>query len=315
MAARLIFSLRYMRALENRVFGVDLPSRLRSQALAQLNKFNSPLYVQRDPNDSWRDQTTALDEGESDLLTEHGWTQLPDLAASKELQAGQQIRWLVTNGVGPLVFDAIELTFSHMTAADQEPFRQKLNSLLELHCCPWRFTDGEFFMLDADFVGVRLSVTAHEVLSANNFAGAADEYAQAQRKLASGEVKDAIGDACKSFESVLKVLTGQAHVNADALTKALVSQEYIADLPKEIHDGFRQTVLMALPFLRNKLAGHGQGSDVIEVSPVYGELAIQLAAAFHNFLLAKHIARQPPSPPKPIESERKATWMDDDIPF
>lgn len=315
MAARLIFSLRYMRALENRAFGVELPSRLRAQLLAQLEKFNSPLHVQRDPNDNWHDRTSALDEVESDLLTEHGWTRVPDFVAPKELQAGQQIRWLVTVGAGPLVFDAIELAFSHMASTDQEPFRQALNSRLELHGCPWRFTDGEFFMLDADFVGARLAMTAQEALSANNFAGAADEYAQAQRKLASGEVKDAIGDACKSFESVLKVLTGQAHVNADTLTKALVSQDYMADLPKEIHDGFRQTVLMALPFLRNKLAGHGQGSDVIEVPTIYGELAVQLATALHNFLLAKHIARQPPPPPKPKEPERKASWMDDDIPF
>jgi hypothetical protein len=315
MAARLIFSLRYMRALESRAFDVDLPSRLRAQVLAQANKFNSSFGVQDDPNNNWIRNTNALEEAESDLLTEHGWTRLPDFAASKELQAGQQIRWLVTSGAGPLVFDAIELAFSHMADADKEPFRQKLNSLLELHGCPWRFTDGEFFMLDADFVGARLAMTAQEALSANNFAGAADEYAQAQRKLASGELKDAIGDACKSFESVLKVLTGQAQVNADRLTKAFASQAYLADLPADLQEPFRNTVLMALPFLRNKLAGHGQGPDVIEVPTIYGELAVQLSAAFHNFLLAKHIARQPPPPPKPKEPERKASWMDDDIPF
>ena len=67
---------------------------------------------------------------------------------------------------------------------------------------------------------------------------------------------------------------------------------------------------MALPFLRNKLAGHGQGANVVDVPSIYGELTIQLAAALHNFLLAKHLETKPPEPEPEASSN-----LDDEIPF
>ncbi len=65
--------------------------------------------------------------------------------------------------------------------------------------------------------------------------------------------------------------------------------------PETIRSGFAEQVMKTLPFLRNKLAGHRQGADVVNVPGIYGELAMQLAATFHNFLISKHLERQPPS--------------------
>ena len=164
---------------------------------------------------------------------------------------------------------------------------------MQLHRCPWHFSRGEFFKLDRDFVGVRLSATAHEALVANNFVGAADEYAKCRQELGSGDVKDAIVHAGKSFENALKVLTGQNHANASRLIDELLSQGFLDDLPEDIRRGFAQQVMLTVPFLRNKLGGHGQGVVVTEVPTVYGTLAVQLAAAIHNFLIAKHLEHRP----------------------
>ena len=80
---------------------------------------------------------------------------------------------------------------------------------------------------------------------------------------------------------------------------------YFDDLPDTIKNGFAEQVLKSLPFLRNKLAGHGQGAKVVDVPLVYGELAIQLAARFHNFLISKHIERHPPQEaPQPINDNK-----------
>ena len=75
---------------------------------------------------------------------------------------------------------------------EKDEFEQKVNKVLQLNRCPWHFSRGEFFKLDRDFVGVRLSATAYEGLVANNFVGAADEYAKCRQELGSGDVKDAI---------------------------------------------------------------------------------------------------------------------------
>jgi hypothetical protein len=50
----------------------------------------------------------------------------------------------------------------------------------------------------------------------------------------------------------------------------------------------------------------------------YAELALQLAAAFHNFLIAKHLARLPPPAPataSPAPPPRSSFGIDDEIPF
>jgi hypothetical protein len=90
----------------------------------------------------------------------------------------------------------------------------------------------------------------------------------------------------------MKVLTKLEHANGDKLIKELGSQGFFDDLPESVRSGFGQ-VLKALPFLRNTLGGHGQGAAVVDIPPAYGDLAIQMAAAFQNFLVANHLERSP----------------------
>jgi hypothetical protein len=87
----------------------------------------------------------------------------------------------------------------------------------------------------------------------------------------------------------MKVLTKLEHANGDKLIKELGSQGFFDDLPNSVRNGFMDQVLKALPFLRNKLGGHGQGAAVVDIPPAYGDLAIQIAAAFQNFLITKHL--------------------------
>ena len=56
-----------------------------------------------------------------------------------------------------------------------------------------------FSKLDGDFVGARLVSMAHDALVANQFTGAADEYAKSRQELCSGEVKDAVLHAGKAL--------------------------------------------------------------------------------------------------------------------
>ncbi len=295
----MIFSQRYVRAIEDGRLTVGLPEAVRSKLWAVMARYNAEFYVQRDPNDRWTDRTSIIEEVAHDLQYEHGWSALPGTSADGTYEAvGEFLR----KADGPYVLDALELMYRMAEAPQNEEFRQRLNQIMELHGCQWRLSDGEFFKLDADFVGERIAASAHEALAANQFAGAADEYAKARREQASGDIKDAIFQAGKSFESVLKVLTGLEHVNADKLTQEFLSQGYLEDLPESVRQGFVSQVLKALPFLRNKLGGHGQGAEVLEVPQVYGELAIQLAGAFHNFFVAKHLEKKPVEPEPPSQA-------------
>jgi hypothetical protein len=53
----------------------------------------------------------------------------------------------------------------------------------------------------------------------------------------------------------------------------------------------------------------------VTIPPAYGDLAIQIAAAFQNFLITKHLERSPASPPDSASVKEKRFSLDDDIPF
>ncbi|OQM73334.1 hypothetical protein BFN67_08465 [Pseudaminobacter manganicus] len=150
------------------------------------------MHIQRDPYDNWISRTSALEETEGDLLTEHGWQRLPVTPYPADTQYHEALRLLVLGGEGPYVLDTIEIAFGYMDAAEKDALRQKVNQILELHDCPWRMSDGEFFKLDADFVGANLAANAHDSLAANQFAGAANEYAKVRQYLGTGDVREAI---------------------------------------------------------------------------------------------------------------------------
>jgi hypothetical protein len=308
----MLFSQRYLQALEQKKLTVEIPEVARRKLWSWLEAHNSSLRIRRDPDDNWISNSSILEETESKLLIEHGWEGIPGAPRSDEYLAG--LRHLVLHGNAAFVFDALELAGRWMDASEKENLRQKANQIFELRACPWRLSDGEFFKLDGDFVGARLTFMAHDALAANRFAGAAEEYAKARQYLGAGEMREAIYFAGHSFESVMKVLTGLEHANADKLIKELLGQGYFDDLPESARMGFADQVLKALPLLRNKLGGHGQGAAVLSIPPTYGHLALQLAAAFHNFLIAKHLERSP-APALPPATVSPGADLDDEIPF
>lgn len=310
---RLLFSQRYRRAIQQKLLHVDLPDEARRQVWNWLTANDISFRVQRDPGNSFASVSSILGETERDLCIDHGWERLPRGAYSTGAQSHPGLRQLFLGSAGHLVFDAVEIASLHLQTPERDTFRQRVNKILEMHECPWRLADGEFFKLDADFVGARVATTAHETLTANRFAGAAHEYAKARQYLASGDVREAIFFAGHSLESVMKVLSGLEQANADHLIKELGTQGFFDDLPELVRPGFMDQVLKALPFLRNKLGGHGQGKDVVPIPPAYGDLAIQIAAAFQNFLIAKYLQRSA----APVETTDNLTQHqpEDEPPF
>ena len=127
-----------------------------------------------------------------------------------------------------------------------------------------------------------------------------------------GDTKGAIVNACKAFESTLKTALGREDGNARDLLQVFVDRGYCDDVPQGVRAGFRDQVLQALPFLRNKLGGHGQGSGVVEVPKAYGELAVHLAGSFMQFVINRATERKP----KP-EAPARGGFPDDadDVPF
>ncbi len=291
----MLFSQRYHLALSEERLSVVIPDDARLKLATNLVQFDTSWDEQR-PNDSFWFSISVSEEAICQLDVEHG----RDRVQCSDY--GTKLSQLIKQSKGSEVFDLIELFLAkHPEEEQREKCRVKINGIFDRCGCAWRISDGEFFKLDADFIGVRVAADAHDSLSANKFVGAADEYAKARRELDLGEVKGAILHACKSVESVIKVMSGKKqpvanknNQSAAVLANNLLEQKYFDDLPEDGRLGFAGQFWGSLAFLRNHLAAHGQGTAIVELPHVYGVLAIQLAAALHNFLITKHLASKPP---------------------
>jgi HEPN domain-containing protein len=124
-------------------------------------------------------------------------------------------------------------------------------------------------------------------MKAEGYEGALDEFNEARNDLASGDFKGAIHNACKSFESCLKTILGQQSGSASTLIRGLFDTGFYSDLPEDVGRAFGEEVLMALPFIRNRLGGHGQGQEKREFSRTYAELAVHLAGSLIHFSISR----------------------------
>lgn len=302
-----LFSLRYRDALMRKRLSVSIPDRLRRRIWLILREYDHGFSVQRNPADHWTDNTSVLTETERELQIAYGEKSLTArLNPSTDTRGPVKLEGFVVGAYPAQVLDVLEAAYRHLGEPGDEQLKSQINDAFEEEKCPWRLTDGAFFKVDSEFLAVQILERTQAMLKAEQFRGALDELMEARADLQAGDTKDAILKAGKSLESTLKSVLGRDKGNASDLIRAFVSSQYCDDLPPELRTPFGDAVLMSLPFLRNKLGGHGQGTDIVDVPKPYAALAIHLGGAFAQFILHQHLAKKPKAPPDP---------PDDDVPF
>lgn len=206
------------------------------------------------------------------------------------------------------IFDILELWHSGLSDGEKSDFQRAVNQVFQLNEYTWLLVDGRIFKIDSAFIEREVISPLIEKMMDNNFAGALNEFAEAQNDFMLQNYKGAILNACKSFESTLKTVLEKNKGSAKDLLNEIASAGLFDDLPEEIAKGFGDKTFMILPFLRNRLAGHGQGEEIVELNAEYSRLAINLSASFNLFFINKHIAKK-------TELNSKIDFMKDEILF
>ena len=274
-----VFSNRNYDALRNKTIIVSLPLRLRGRIWIVLAKHNEEYQTQEG-------MTDTLCEVKEGLKDAHGCSNLEIVNDKLKIVVGLEE---YINGTYPnLVLDAIELFFKN--TPHQAGFQEAINDIMIEEKSPWLLCDGYFFKLDSDFLNAQILKAAHKLLTDNNYAGPLDEFTEARKDLTAGNHKDAIHNACKAFESVLKTIEQKPRSKVGDLIHGLPSN-FHHGLPDKIANEFGDKVLYALPFLRNEISGHGQGKSVIkdEACKNIANLAVNLAGCFIVFLIQRHL--------------------------
>ena len=258
-----------------------------------MEDFREPISFQPSRYDSCSVNTDVLFLAIEEL-NEHVDYRVVDLDMMR-LGSGLDEVHVLANVYTPHLFDLIELQYEELSddaENGKDGFRDEINKVFREHGIPWLLVDGRLVKIDPKQFEQDLKLKAlnrMEALKDANplYQGAYDELRKAIDFLGRGDYAEAVINAEKSYESVLKVILGSESetVAANGLTKRLLEAGKLP-LPEGLKpEAFQSSVLMSLPVIRNKAAAHGSGATGREVSAPMANLAVNLACALDTYLI------------------------------
>lgn len=168
----------------------------------------------------------------------------------------------------------------------------ELNGRFKQHNLGYEVTKGQLMRIDNQTVHAQYVKPALQLLCDEEFAGAEEEYRNAFEARRAGNNKDAILNAGKCFESVMKTICEKKY-NIDA--KNLAAKNLLDTLkdncffPEYMNNHLNkviETLKSGAPTVRNKVAGHGQGSEITEAPDCLVDYVLGLVAV-NSVLLVK----------------------------
>jgi hypothetical protein len=203
--------------------------------------------------------------------------------------------------------DAVELIFQQAQAMDREaaqfdknfhdPYRiaaaiAELNVRFGEHALGYKYDNGFLMRADSQVIHKEVVRPALKLLTSPAFAGAEEEFHEAFEHHRHGREKDALNWCLKALESTLKVICSQRnwppHGQAKDLLNTIFANGLIEPLWQSEFAGLRSVLESGVPTARNKLGGHGQGADQIQVPGYLAAFVIHQTAAAILFLLEAH---------------------------
>ncbi len=294
-----LFSERYEELFhdESNWFGGDddssVPYNAKVLVARVMEDFREPISFQPSRYDSYTVNTDALYLAIEEL-NEHVDYRVVDLDMMC-MGSGLDEVHALANVCTPHFFDLIELQYEELsddTENGKGGFRDEINKVLREHGIPWLLVDGRLVKIDPKQFEQELklkSLNRMEALKDANplYQGAYDELRKAIDFLGRGDYAEAVINAEKSYESVLKVILGSESETeaANGLTMRLLDTGKLA-LPEGLKpEAFQSNILMSLPIIRNKAAAHGSGTTGREISAPMANLAVNLACALDTYLI------------------------------
>ena len=198
---------------------------------------------------------------------------------------------MLEGGFAPFLFDIIEYQYIFLSPKEQREFSKRLCDLFRELDTPWIIADGRLVKIDPIQFEMDLKRKTEQLMLELKdadpvFQPAYDELNRAIAFFQHGDYSEAIMNAEKSYESVLKVVLNVARGNSDQLLASFASK---VELPKSIKpDGFKSNVLSSLPYIRNQASGHGAGASNVVIGKELANLSINLACSLITFVVGEY---------------------------
>ena len=162
---------------------------------------------------------------------------------------------------------------------------EELNDRFKQHNLGYEAINGELIRVDNRVIHEQYVKPALSLLCNEEFEGAEEEYRNAYEARRVGNNKDAILNATKCFESVMKTICEKKGYSfnpqrdtANNLLNILKKENFFPAYMNNHLDNVINTLISGAPTVRNKEAGHGQGSEITEVPDCLVDYVLGLVA-------------------------------------
>lgn len=279
----MIFSERYKELIDvghgeskDNICG-EIEFNIKKKIAEVLVRFAEPKKYQVSRYDNLEEETTALEsaiERLSDILGYSIISMFPYGMADVESALASVFT--------PYLFDIIELQYIELSDKEKPEFEKTLNGLFAEKDIPWILHNDRLIKIDAKQFELDVKAKTLALIKELKdcdavFQALFNELTTALEFWEKGSYAEAISNAEKSYESVLKILCNVNRGNSDKLTKQVLGTNICNILESMTTEGFREKVLLPLLYVRNNsTASHGSGKEIVEITKEMENLSILL---------------------------------------
>jgi hypothetical protein len=175
----------------------------------------------------------------------------------------------------------------------------ELNFRFFEHGIGYQFETGELIRVDSKVAHAEIiKPTLQTLLSDKVYAGANDEFLKAHEHYRHGRYKECLNECLKSFESTMKAICKKQNWQNNELDTAkklldiCFQNNLIPDYLQQHFSSLRSGLESGIPTVRNRLAGHGQGSEQVKVPAYISQYLLNLTATSILMLCEAEVALQ-----------------------
>lgn len=168
---------------------------------------------------------------------------------------------------------------------------KELNYRFDEHGLGYQFVEGQIIRRDNTFTHSEIVKPALEILSRKRFKGANVEFHKAHEHYRNGKYHEALNECLKAFESTMRIIcekqkwTVKNTATASTLIKACFENSLIPAFWESKFTSLKTLLESGIPTARNKLSGHGSGSEEKEIPRYIVEYALNMTASTILFLV------------------------------
>ena len=166
----------------------------------------------------------------------------------------------------------------------------ELNSRFKEHGVGFQFVENEIIRIDSELLHSEAVKPALKLLNEQNYQGAQEEFLSAYEHYRHGKNKESLNDCLKSFESTMKAICDKhkwqykSGDTAKNLIQICFDNNLITSFWQAQFTSLRSMLESSIPTGRNKLSGHGQGTEPITIPNYLVAYMLHMTASTLVFL-------------------------------